>query len=451
LSPAARIALLPLGVGLELAALLGQQAWLSWLAALAFAAYFLLHFRRLNPYPRWLGIITLGVLLGAWLSGRTEASLWPRLASSAAFYTSFLGALGLMQLLAQRLPQLRELHKALLSGSKVVLYPRYVLTAGSIGSILNFGMMNLLCGTLTEHLKRYPLSDEERRAGLRSVMVTTLRGFALVPLLAPTSVTIAIITREMPELSWSTLLPYGAVAALMMILVGWRRETQGLLALRDSIGDSSRAEGMLGLLLGSLLGLVAIGVVASVTVLSASQSAMLLVPVGVISYLLWRDRSPRKALGEVAENMAAMHNEMFIFGCAALLGGALGAVAPLEEIAAWLAQEPKYNVLLAVASLFSTITLAVIGVAPIVSLSLIAGLLAQLATLGVPIMTPAVALMCGFSLAMIFSPFGPSTLILARYSGEKPFRVAFGWNGRFVLNVMPLLLLLIFATYWWHA
>jgi hypothetical protein len=446
-----KTALLPLGVGLELIALLSQQAWLSWAAALAFLIYFTLGFRRLNPYPRWLGIITLVVLIAAIFSPRTDASLWPRLASSAAFYTSFLGALGLMQLLARRLPQLRELHKALLSGSKVVLYPRYVLTAGSIGAVLNFGMMNLLCGTLTEHLKRYNLSEAQRRAGLRSVMVTTLRGFALVPLLAPTSVTIAIITREMPELSWGALLPYGIVAAIMMIVVGWRRETQGLLDLRDSIGDSTRAEGMIGLLIGSLLGLLAIGLVASVTVLSASQSAMLLVPVGVISYLLWRDRSPRAAVTEVADNMETMHNEMFIFGCAALLGGVLGAVAPLEDIAAWLAQEPKYNVLLAVASLFSTISLAVIGVAPIVSLSLIAGLLAQLAHLGVPIMTPAVGLMCGFSLAMIFSPFGPSTLILARYSGETPFRVAFGWNGRFVLSVMPLLLLLIFATYWWHV
>ncbi len=446
-----RSALLPLGVALELVALLSQLPWLSWLAAGIFAIYFLLNFRRLNPYPRWLGIITLGILAAAVISARTDASLWPRLASSAAYYTSFLGALGLMQLLAKRLPQLSELHKALLSGSKVILYPRYVLTAGSIGSILNFGMMNLLCGTLTQHLQRYPLTEAQRREGLRSVMVTTLRGFALVPLLAPTSVTIAIISREMPDLSWSSMVPYGIVAAAMMIVVGWRRETQGLLNLRDCIGDSSRAEGMIGLLLGSLLGLVAIGVVASITVLTASQSAMLLVPIGVVSYLLWRDRSPRSALEEVSANMGSMHNEMFIFGCAALLGGVLGAIAPLEEIAAWLAQEPKYNVLLAVASLFSTITLAVIGVAPIVSLSLIAGLLAQLAHLGVPIMTPAVGLMCGFSLAMIFSPFGPSTLILARYSGETPFRVAFGWNGRFVLSVMPLLLLLIFATHWWHA
>lgn len=446
-----KAALLPLGVGLELVSLLSSVKPLSWLAALVFLAYFVLHFRRLNPYPRWLGIITAGIVVFALFSPRTDAGLWPRLASSAAYYTSFLGALGLMQLLARRLPQLRDMHKALLSGSKVVLYPRYVMAAGSIGSILNFGMMNLLCGTLTQHLTRYTLTDEQRRAGLRSVMVTTLRGFALVPLLAPTSVTIAIISREMPELSWNSMVPYGAVAAVMMILVGWRRETGGLLALRDSIGDSSKAEGMVALLIGSLLGLGAIGLLAWFSGLSASQSAMVLVPFGVISYLLWRDRSPRAALGEVTDNMSSMHNEMFIFGCAAVLGAVLGAIAPLEEIAAWLAQEPKYNLLLAIASLFSTITLAVIGVAPIVSLSLIAGLLAQLGYLGVPIMTPAVGLMCGFSLAMIFSPFGPSTLILARYSGEKPWRVAFVWNGRFVLSVMPLLLLLLFATYWLHS
>lgn len=446
-----KAALLPLGVGLELIALLSEFKPLSWLAALVFLAYFALHFHRLNPYPRWLGIVTLMIVIASLFSPRTDAALWPRLASSAAYYTSFLGALGLMQLLARRLPQLREMHKALLSGSKVVLYPRYVLAAGSIGSILNFGMMNLLCGTLTEHLKRYPLTDDQRRAGLRSVMVTTLRGFALVPLLAPTSVTIAIISREMPELSWASMVPYGAIAAVMMILVGWRRETGGLLALRDSIGDSSKAEGMIGLLVGSLLGLGAIGLLAWLSALSASQSAMVLVPFGVVSFLLWRDRSPRAALREVTDNMSSMHNEMFIFGCAAVLGAVLGAVAPLEEIATWLAQEPKYNLLLAIASLFSTITLAVIGVAPIVSLSLIAGLLAQLGYLGVPIMTPAVGLMCGFSLAMIFSPFGPSTLILARYSGEQPWRVAFGWNGRFVVSVMPLLLLLLFATYWLHS
>ena len=96
------------------------------------------------------------------------------------------------------------------------------------------------------------------------------------------------------------------------------------------------------------------------------------------------------------------------------------------------------------------IILAAAGVAPIVSLSLLVGLLAELARLGVPIMTPALGLMCGFSIAMIFSPFGPSALILARFSGEKPWRVAFVWNGRFVLAALPLLLLLLFGVHWLH-
>lgn len=440
--------LLPLGVAAELIALVAQQPEFSWLAAAALSGYFILNFRRLLIYPRILGLVTFGAVLWLVVTGVGDRALAAKLAASAAYYASFLGALGLMQLLTKRLPHLRELHKALLKGPSIWLYPRYVLTAGSIGSILNFGMMNLLCGTLTQHLQRYPLSDVQRREGLRAVMVTTLRGFALVPLLAPTSVTIAMITREMPELTWSTMVPYGAAAALIMVVVGWRRETRGLLNLRESIDDHSPADGMRALLIGSLLGLVAIGVVAWLTMLTPSQAAMVLVPVGIVSYLLWCDRSVTSTLGEVTENLTSMHNEMFIFGCAALLGGTLGAMAPLDDLAVWLAQEPKYNMLLAVGSLLSTILLAMIGIAPIVSLSLVVGLLAQLAEMGVPIMTPAVGLMCGFSIAMIFSPFGPSTLILARYSGEKPNRVAFVWNGRFVLSAMPLLLLLLFATSW---
>ena len=443
--------LLPLGVALELLALAGQWPQLSWFAAAALAGYFLFNFRRLLIYPRILGLVTVGMLVLLAVLGETEPALWGRLASSAAYYASFLGALGLMQLLARHLPHLREMHKALLAGPAFWLYPRYVLTAGSIGSILNFGMMALLGGTLKQHLQQYPLDDGQRRAGMRTVMVATLRGFALVPLIAPTSVTIAMITREMPELSWAGMLPYGLAASVLLLLVGWRRENRRLVALRESIGDSSRAAGMGQLLVGSLLGLVAIGVLAWLTALTPSQAAMILIPLGIGGYLLWRQRSPRAALSQITENLTSMHNEMFIFACAAVLGGALGAIAPLNELASWLAQEPKYNVLLAVASLLGIIGLALIGVAPIVSLALLVGLLAELSRLGVPIMTPALGLMCGFSIAMIFSPYGPSTLILARFSGARASEVVFGWNGRFVLTVLPLLLLLLLATHWLHA
>ena len=76
--------LLPLGVVLELGALLGHLPPLSWAAALAFSVYFLLYFRRLNPYPRWLGIVTLAVLGAAlWFArpdracGQSWPARWP--------------------------------------------------------------------------------------------------------------------------------------------------------------------------------------------------------------------------------------------------------------------------------------------------------------------------------------------------------------------------------------
>jgi len=55
------------------------------------------------------------------------------------------------------------------------------------------------------------------------------------------------------------------------------------------------------------------------------------------------------ALQEVADNMGqALHNEMFIFGCAALLGfGALGAICANGRNCAWLAAEAKLPNLLA--------------------------------------------------------------------------------------------------------
>ena len=56
--------------------------------------------------------------------------------------------------------------------------------------------------------------------------------------------------------------------------------------------------------------------------------------------------------------------------------------------------------------------------------------------------------MCSFSTSLIFSPFGPSTLILARFSGSRASEVVFGWNGRFVATVLPLLLILLLVTHW---
>lgn len=442
--------LLPLALLLELLSLATRLQSLSILSGMLLATFFVWHWRSLMPYPRRLGMVTLA-LLGYWLlSGEAHLQQAARMLSSAAYYAAFIGALGLMHCVVKRLHQLSELHRLLLAGPRPWLYPSYLLSTFAISSILSFGMLNLICGSLERHLERRPYSDLQRLEGRRGVMVTSLRGFALVPLLAPTSVAVAILTRELPGLSWSALLPFGLLGGLLLLLFGWPEENRRLQFLADTTPDEPQAqpEGsrFRGLLLGSLAGVALITLLAASTWLSATQAAMLLVPLAVIAMLLWQRVAARQALGEINDTLVGMRNETFIFACSALLAGLAAAILPVHQLAGHLGDTPLALFGLGALGSLLVMAMALLGVAPIISLNLCAALLAQLVSQGVAVMQPAVALLFGFSLAMLLSPYGPSALLLARHAKLSPWRIALGWNGRFVLSVLlPLLLIPLLA------
>ncbi|WP_028238999.1 hypothetical protein [Stutzerimonas azotifigens] len=442
------LALLPLALVLELLGLVTHVQGLSVASGGLLALFFLRHWRSLMPYPRRLGLVTLAVLAAWLLGGDATWSEARRMLGSAAYYGAFIGALGLMQCLVKRLDQLGELHRLLLAGPRRLLYPGYLLSSFAISSILSFGMLNLICGSLDSHLKRRPYTATQRREGQRGVLVTALRGFALVPLLAPTSVTVAILTRELPDLGWIELLPYGALAALVLLVFGWVAENPRLQQLRSDVEarTTEHADGVpprfAGLLLGSLAGILLIAATAALTWLSATQAAMVLVPL-VVAVYLWRQGLTFDGVaGELTDTLAGMRNEIFIFAASGMLGGLVAQLVPVQGLTEQFDGTPLALFLLSSAALLGIVALALLGVAPIISMNLCAALLAQLALHGIPIMQPAVALLTGFSLAMLLSPYGPSALLLARHAQISPWRIAFHWNGRFVLCALPLLLAL---------
>lgn len=442
-------ALLPLALFCELLALATRMRPLSVASGVLLSLFFAWHWRSLMPYPRRLALATLG-LLGYWLlSGAASWEQSQRLLAAAAYYGAFVGALGLMHCLAERLRPLGELHRRLLAGPPTLLYPSYLLSTLTISSILSFGMLTLVCGSLERHLQHGGYSETQRREGRRGVMVTALRGFALVPLLAPTSVAVAILTRELPGLSWQALLPFGLLAAMLLLLIGWPLENRRLRQLRRTESGDTPApppQPLRSLLLGSLLGIVLIALLAVFTPLSATQAAMLLVPLAVVGLLRAQGEGFGAIHTQVRDTLAGMRNETFIFACSAVLGGLVAALVPVDALVLHVGTSPLALFGLGSAGMLAVIALALLGVAPIISLNLCAALLAQLAAQGVAIMQPAVALLAGFSLAMLLSPYGPSALMLARHAGLSPWRIAFGWNGRFVLLALgPLLLVPLLA------
>ncbi|MBA1279851.1 hypothetical protein [Stutzerimonas stutzeri] len=441
--------LLPLALLFELLALITRLQPLSVASGILLAVFFVWHWRSLMPYPRRLAMVTLA-LLGYWLlSGGANWQQAARMLSSAAYYAAFIGALGLMHCLVKRLRQLSDLHRLLLAGPRAWLYPGYLMSTFAISSVLSFGMLNLICGSLENHLERRPYSDAQRHEGRRGVMVTALRGFALVPLLAPTSVAVAILTRELPGLSWSALLPFGLIGGLLLLLFGWPTENRRLqqLAGQPVVDPATQSGGSLrGLFIGSLIGIVLIAVLAALTWLSATQAAMLLVPLSVVVILLWQRTAPRQVFREVNDTLLGMRNETFIFASSALLAGLVAAILPVHHLADHLGDTPLALFAVGAVGTLAIMALALLGVAPLISLNLCAALLAQLASQGLAVLQPAVALLFGFSLAMLLSPYGPSALLLARHAQLSPWRIAVGWNGRFVLSVLiPLLLVPLLA------
>ncbi|MCL7942507.1 hypothetical protein [Marinobacter sp. ATCH36] len=439
--------LVPVAVLLELVALCLASPLLSAFAGLLFVLYFVLTMGRLQAYSRYLFLVSLLVIGYLGFAGQLDAGDLMRAASNAAFYAAFLGSLGMMQCLVRRLEVLQRIHDVLLGGRPALLYPKYAVVSCGIASVLSFGVMNLLCGTLTDTLRQRGITGASRLRWLRSVLISTLRGFALVPLVAPTSVAVAIITREVPTLSWSGLLPYGIGSAVLLVLVGWvleHRRFRLVSSEREPLDTWPAGSGRLLLLVVIIF--TSMGLLVQTTVLKVSVAAMLTVPVVTFLYMLWSDRSPAMSVREAADNMVGMSNEMSIFASSAGLGVALVAVIPADVLAGMASGEMGV-LLLAVCGLLMMPMLSAIGIIPITVLSVQAGLMPQLVAEGVNPLPIAVALVIGFSLAMMLSPFGPAVMLLSRFGQVSRWVVAFGWNGLFVLLSIPLLLLMLWGVF----
>lgn len=443
--------LLPAAVLCELIALLTGSHVLSLVAGSIFLVYFLPRVRRLEGYARYLMLVTVVVLAGLLLTQRLSSPQLADAASAAAFYGAFLGSLGTMQCLVRRFEVLRRIHDVLLGGKPAWLYPKYVLTSCSVASVLNFGVMNLLCGALSETLTQRGITGTARLRWLRSVLSSTLRGFALVPLIAPTSVAVAIITREVPSLSWGQILPFSVTAAVVFIAIGWlleyRRFNQ-VSAERTLLQGWPTGTGRLVAVIATVFALMA--VVVLTTPLNVSRAAMLSVPTVTFLYMWLTDRGLGSVAGEVADSIAGLHNEICIFAASAALGVALSAQVP-PEVLSQLLDGRASLFMLAACSMLILPMFAAVGIAPITVLSFLAGLLSQFAASGLEPLLVAVALVIGFSLAMMLSPFGPSVMLLSRFGQLSRWVVAFGWNGVFALTSIPLMLLLLWIWLPWAA
>ena len=354
------------------------------------------------------GIVSL---LALWHSSNPGQLLFDA-SGRFAFFATFVVALSMLRLPAYRSRLVRRCGQSMLLQPPSRRYPILSLGSALFGIILNIGVLNLFAAMIE---KSNTLGAAQGRAWVqearqRRMMLALLRGFSLAPLISPMGIGVAVVLSSLPQVTWLALAPYILGAAVLIFLAGWAVDfLTGPHPPANKAQVNAPSLRPLAQFSVLLLGIVALVFsLAWLLELRLPIAALLGAPTGALIWLAWQ----RRRLG---------------------FCGLPAAVSAVHRQLPWLLS-PN-----AVLAMLMVVGLAQVGVNPIVTVTLLVGLLPQLAIEG---LTPALvgaSRMVGWALALMSSPMTASMLILSRFTGVPATRIGYRWNGRFLVASIPLL------------
>nr|WP_246286433.1 hypothetical protein [Halomonas maris] len=395
------------------------------------------------------GVLTL---LALWRSP-TPGQLLFEASGRFAFFATFVVALSMLRLPAYRSRLVRRCGQSMLLQPPSRRYPILSLGSALFGIILNIGVLNLFAAMIE---KSNTLSAAQGRAWVRAarqrrMMLALLRGFSLAPLISPMGIGVAVVLSSLPQVTWPQLAPYILGAAALIFMAGWAVDYftgPHPPANKTYVTPSLRPLAQFSVLLIGIVALVFS--IAWLLDLRLPIAALLGAPTGALLWLAWQRR--RLGYGGLPAAITAVHrqlpwllspsaNEIVVLGAAGYLGHVCVGLVDTQQLAPLLAVLDPLGTLNAVLAMLMVVGLAQIGVNPIVTVTLLVGLLP---TLGIEGLTPELigaSLMVGWALALMSSPMTASMLILSRFTGVPATRIGYRWNGRFLIAAIPLLAL----------
>lgn len=395
------------------------------------------------------GVLTL---LSLWRSP-TPGQLLFEASGRFAFFATFIVALSMLRLPAYRSRLVRRCGQSMLLQPPSRRYPILSLGSALFGIILNIGVLNLFAAMIE---KSNTLSAAQGRAWVREarqrrMMLALLRGFSLAPLISPMGIGVAVVLSSLPQVTWPQLAPYILGAAALIFMAGWAVDYftgPHPPANKTYVTPSLRPLAQFSVLLIGIVALVFS--IAWLLELRLPIAALLGAPTGALLWLAWQRR--RLGFGGLPAAITAVHrqlswllspsaNEIVVLGAAGYLGHVCVGLVDTQQLAPLLAVLDPLGTLNAVLAMLMVVGLAQIGVNPIVTVTLLVGLLP---TLGIEGLTPELigaSLMVGWALALMSSPMTASMLILSRFTGVPATRIGYRWNGRFLIAAIPLLAL----------
>ncbi|MCC5858999.1 MAG: hypothetical protein JJT90_12640 [Ectothiorhodospiraceae bacterium] len=463
--PRPEVHLLPL----VMVSTLGYQLF-GWLpAALAshvlLAAYVLSQWPQLTRVPRTLlTLATMAILTLPWLSVDPAGSLLLAL-NRAAYFATFLAALSFLREAAETSPLVRRCGDVTINQPPGMRYA--TLSSGSflIGILLNMAVLNLL-GVMVRRANTLAAAGGNaaiQQIRNRRMFTAMIRGFSVIPLGSPLTITLALILSIVPGVRWWQVLPYGWATMLLILLLGWAwdravapRHLAGQLpAARPPAGAAWDITRFLLLVLAIFSAAVVVELALGIDL---PLAILLTAPAAAIAWMTVQ-RSRRgvgravvltgaRLLKGAERQFSGMRAEVSVLCAAGLLGTLIAAVVPTTAFADFLGlmglQGPVIGVLLVVLM----VALSQIGLNPILVATIGLSSLAQPELFGLAPEMLALSVMAGWTLAIGCSPVTTSILIASRMAGVSPQTAGWSWNGWYTLGATAVMVAWLLLLGW---
>lgn len=326
-----------------------------------------------------------------------------------------------------------------------------VLALGShlIALVLNFGVLQLLGAMVTKGNTAEAAGGDARIVAIRAqrMLTAVLRGFAVMTVWSPLSVSFAVVQNAVHGLAWWPLLGLQLGLTMLLMGLGWALDR---IAFPRIVTPKTVTDWRPLLHLTALVGAVVAASVITAELLSVRLviGAMVVVPPAALVWLLAQHRAVIPAVAHLARrltvSMPGFREEVAMLGGAMFVGTVVVAFVPPAETARLITLLQLPPVILVVLLSWSVMVLARFGFPQIVTVTLLGGALADLSHMGLPPLALASGLMGAWALSACATPVGAAVLTIARLGGVEMRVVAREWNGRFVtIGAMVLAIWLV--------
>ncbi|MDE2362220.1 MAG: hypothetical protein KGM42_06035 [Hyphomicrobiales bacterium] len=425
------------------------RAYFGWaaagyVAAPMLVAYIVLEWPRLRGNARALVLVSAIVAIWAALVTR---SAWPILDGlvRACFYPAFLAALGFLRDAAGSSPMVARAGRYLVDQPPARRYVALTFGGHIFGILLNMGGLALLAGMLKQENTLESADGDARRLAIRERRMTlaVMRGFAAMPMWCPLSITMAMLFSLTPGAHWNEYAPYGLGLTAVYLTLGWLFDylqyPRGVATKpeRDPLGWTAA--------LAMLVQIAAITLIAlaleRVTKIPFVTHVLVVVPAFALGWLILQNLR-LGALGAAVEAARALAersaiafpsyaNEVTLFATSGFLGAMIPALLPPDAVQAALAGLHLSTQLLSVVIVLAVAGLGMIGLNPMITLTLLLGALAHSPVEGLSPLKLVILSAGAWSLSNGLSPLNGSMVLLSNIVKVPSETITLRWNGAF--------------------